>query len=755
MWLFQPFRLDVTNQCLWRGELRIPLMPKPFAVLQYLVEHAGRLVTQDELLAAIWPETHVQPDVLRRYILEIRRVLGDQAEAPRFIETLTKRGYRFIAEVTYDEAPTVLTPNGSAATNSRARMVVPAATAILAVAVLLCGGVLWRRQQALGLTQKGTIVLADFTNRTGDPVFDGTLRQGLAVQLEQSPFLSLVSEGQIQQTLRLMKQPADVKLSSEIAREVCQRTGSTMVLDGSIAQIGAQYSLILRAANCSSGESLTSTEVRASDKNHVLEALGKASSNIRKKLGESLAMVQKFNTPLVEASTSSLEALQVYSLGYKAQAAKGDSAAAAALYERAITLDPNFAMAYALLGASYWNLGENTLASENIRKAFELRAGVSEWERLQIESEFHSLVTDNLEKAKRASEVWAQTYPRDWVPRNHLGMVYSSLGQHDKALPIFREALRQYPQSALIYGNLIYCYIALNRLTEARATVEEAKANNPDSPGLRINLYRLAFLQNDVRQMEQQVAFGMGTPGLEDELLWNEASTAAYFGQLEKAQRLFRQAVASAERAEEKEAAAGYQADAALRAVLFGNRGNAAQQVASALHLSTGPDVQYRVALVLALAGDPAEARTLAEDLDKRFPEDTIVQFVYLPTLRAQLALGHNDAPRAIEALQAATPYELGGALYPAYVRGVAYLAAHRGGEAAAEFQKILDHRGIVLNLPIGALAHLEIGRAFAMQGDIVKARAAYQDLLTLWKDADPDVPILKQATAEFSKLKQ
>jgi eukaryotic-like serine/threonine-protein kinase len=607
------------------------------------------------------------------------------------------------------------------------------------------------------LTDKDAIVLADFTNSTADAVFDGTLRQGLSIQLEQSPFLSLVADQQIQQTLQMMGQKPNAKLTKEIARELCQRTGSTTVIDGSIAQIGSQYLLTLRAVNCATGKSLASTQAQASDKNHVLDALGKTASEIRNKLGESLSNVQSFNVPLQQATTPSLEALQAYSAGYQAAIGQGDFTAARHLFQQAIKLDSNFAMAYLGLGLSSGAVGETALASENIRKAYEMRAGVSEREKLWIESEYQ-YITGNLERSQQVFEVWAYTYPRDWVPRHELGVVYLQLGQYDKALAEFREALRLYPESALVYDQLVGTYTGLNRLEEVRATADEAKTKKIDSPELRVNLYTLAFLQNDAEGMAQQVALGKGNPGLENRLLGNEADTAAYFGRLEKARDFSRRAVASAERAEEKEAAAGYEADAALREALFGNEREARQMADAALRLSTGTgkDVQYGTGLAFASAGDATRTRTLADGLAKRFPEDTIVQFNYLPTMHAQLALNGNDSSKAIEVLQAAVPYELGtgGRLYPVYMRGEAYLVAHQGGEAAAEFQKIIDHRGIVLNEPIGALAHLQIGRAYAMQGDTAKAKEAYQDFLTLWKDADPNIPILIAAKAEYAKRK-
>jgi DNA-binding winged helix-turn-helix (wHTH) protein/tetratricopeptide (TPR) repeat protein len=766
MWQFPPFRLDAANQCLYRGETRVPLMPKPFAVLQYLVEHAGRLVTQNELLTAIWPETYVQPEVLRRYILEIRRVLGDQPEAPRFIETVPKRGYRFIAEVTVVEAETPINPAGPVNRHRAHPML--ATAALLGFGLLVAGGFLWSRLQPTRLTGRDTIILAEFTNATGDPVFDGTLRQGLAVQLEQSPFLSIVSDEQIQQTLRLMRLPPDARLTLQVAREVCQRTDSTVLLSGSIAQIGARYSLILKAVSCSAGDSVASTEVQASDKSHVLEALSKATSSVRGKLGESLATIQRFDTPLAQASTSSLEALKVYSLGLHEAVANGNSLVAIPLLQRATKLDPNFAIAYLTLGHTYWNVGETTLAAENIRKAFELRAGLTEGEKLRIESAYTSLVINNLEKARRAYEVWAQTYPRDWTPRNHLGVIYTVLGQHERALAEYLAALRIYPDSGLIRGNVIFSYLALDRPDEARSVLNEAGTKNPDLPSLLVLRYRLAFLRRDFNVMKEQVTLAAGKPGLEAQMLANEAASAAYFGRSERARMLSRQAVESAGRADEKEAAAGFEADAALREALFGSVGAAKNCASAALQLSPGPDVQYRAALALALVGDRVPPRALAqlprfwsaevglaENLDKRFPEDTIVQLMYLPVLRAQVCLNRDDASKAIDALQPALPYEVGAVLLPAYVRGLTYLAAHRGSDARAEFQKILDHRGVVFNSPIGALAHLQIARSLVMQGDSIGARSAYQEFLDLWKDADPDIPILRKARDESTKLSQ
>src|SRR5215472_13270190 len=616
-----------------------------------------------------------------------------------------------------------------------------------------------RRTQAL--TDKDTIVLADFDNKTGDAVFDDTLRRGLSVHMEQSPFLSIISDQQIQQSLQMMGQKPNAKLTPSLARELCQRTSSTAVLDGSIAQIGAQFLLTLKAVNCVNGQTIASTEAEAIDKNHILDALGKGSSEIRKKLGESLTTVRKFDTPLVEATTPSLEALKAFSLGLKALNG-GDFTASVAALERAIALDPNFALAYGLLSANYVNLGERSLAIENAKKAYELRERVTEREKFGIETAHQTLVTGDLEKARQTYEFWAQTYPRQPGPHFNLGNLYNSLGQHEKALAEARESFHLSSRESLDYGYLSFAYLMVGQLREASTTAEEALMKNLASPSLSQVIYALDFLQNDAAGMAEQVKSAAGKPGVEDALLEMEADTAAYAGRLEKARDLSQRAIASAERAKEKETAAGYEAQVALREALFGNVERARQRAAAVLKLSTGRDAQFATELALSLAGDAVQAQRLADKLERQFPEDTIVKFNYLPTIRAQIALNRNDASNAIEVLQAAAPYELGIegqgggftlALYPLYVRGQAYLAARRGNEAVAEFQKILDHPGIVINESIGALSHLLIGRALALGGDTAKARAAYQDFLTLWKDADPDIPILKQAKAEYAKL--
>jgi len=750
---FDQYAVDDREFRLSAGAVPVPLEPKSLRLLLYLVENRNRLVRKQELLDKVWPEAMVTENALTRSVGQLRKALNDDSHEPKFIETVPTAGYRFIAEVSVADGETIAPPKPQ----PHPQWASPQVLAWIAVATIAAAGsyLFFFHHNPKVLTEKDTVVLADFTNSTGDTVFDGTLRQGLSVQLEQSPFLSIVSDGRIRQTLKLMDQPADTKLTPEIARELCQRAGSEAVLDGSIAQIGTRYLLTLKAVLCSTGDTLASVEAQASDKNHVLDALGKTASEMRNKLGESLSTVQKFDTPLEQATTGSLEALQQYSLGRRVSAG-AHYAAAVPFYRRAISLDPKFAMAYARLGMNYRNLGENVLGAENNRKAYELRAQVSEWEKFYIDSHYHFVTTGNLEKAAQVCEIWAQSYPRDWVSRVDLADAYSKLGEYDKALSEALESVRLNP-TAIGYESLFHQYLDLDRLNEARLTAEEAQARKLESPVLHYGLYRLAFLQNDATGMAQQVVWARGRPGAENVVLDLEADTAAYSGKPGQARELSRRAVVAAKRAEETEVAAGYQANAALRDALFGNPAEARGRAADALDSSNGPAVQFLAALALAFAGDSVRAGTLADDLGNRFPEHTIVQSYYVPTIRAQLALSRNDPSRAIEILQAASPYELsaGGRLYPVYVRGEGYLAAHRGDKAAAEFQKILDQRGIVVNSPIGVLAHLGLGRAYALSGDKSKAKSAYQEFLSFWKDADPDpdIPILKQAKAEYAKL--
>jgi eukaryotic-like serine/threonine-protein kinase len=625
------------------------------------------------------------------------------------------------------------------------------------VAAMGLGGWFYDTRRAHALNETDTVVLADFTNKTGDEVFDDTLRQGLTVQLEQSPFLSLISDQRARQTLQMMGKPPDAKLMPEVARDLCTRTGSKVYLTGTISSLGSAYVLGINAVNCQTGDSLAQEQVTADSKEHVLTALGEASTKLREKLGESLKSVQKLATPIEQATTPSLEALQAFSLGRRTMMEQGNYAAAVPQFQRAIQLDPNLAMGYASLGTTYNNLGEKELAAENTRRAYELRGKVSEREKFYIESHYHHFVTGDLEKAKQVYELWAQTYPRETVPLINLGVLYQTLGQFEKALEDFKAAQRLTPNDAVAYQNLLTVFINLYRVKEARATAADAAAKKIDSPGIRLALYQLAFLETDDAGMAEQVKWAAEHAVDESALPCYEADTAAYVGQLNKARELSRQAVTQAQHAGRKERAAGCEAEAALREALFGNGGEARRFAANALRNSSGRDALFVAGLALALVGDTNQAAEVAEGMKVRFPEDTVVQFNYLPTLHGQIALNDGDKSRALEFLKTASPYEAGlpGAgsystnMYPVYVRGQALLALQQGGEAAAEFQKILNWPGVVGNEPIGALARLGLARARAMNGETAKARASYDDFLLLWKNADSGFPLVAAVQAE------
>jgi serine/threonine protein kinase/Tfp pilus assembly protein PilF len=626
---------------------------------------------------------------------------------------------------------------------------------------LAVGGLYWRSRAAVKLTDKDTLVLADFENKTEDPIFDGTLREGLAVQLQQSPFLTLLPGPEVRRTLQMMGRPADVRITPEMGREICEREGLKAYIAGKIAPMGSHYVLTLVAADAHTGAMLAHEQVEAANKEQVLGALSQAATQLRKQLGESLSSVEKHDTPVEQATTHSLDALQAYSSGYRTKDEKGDQAAVP-FFERAVQLDPKFAMAYALLGTSYQNLGERSRGAELVERAYELSEHVSEREKFYIDSYYFDLVTGDLDKARKVYEQWAQAYPREDKPVGNLGILYGYLGQYESGLVETRKALLLHPESSLRYANLVQNYLRLDRLSDAKSAAKEAQLKKLDSPYLCLYLYQIAFLDDDPSGMAQQVAWAAGKPGVEDILLSVEADSAAYSGQLKKARELAREAIASARRLGENETAAVYEADAALRESVFGNPADARQRADAALALSSNArDVEFAAALVLALSREVARAQTLADSLAKSFSQDTIVKFNYLPTIRAQLAVDHHDFSKAIEALNTAAPFEFGQpgdasfmpALYPVYVRGETYLAAHQGSQATAEFQKILDHPGVVLNEPIGALAHLGLAHAYVLQGETAKARAEYQDFLTLWKDADPDIPILIAAKSENARL--
>jgi len=709
---------------------------------------------------------------LSRNIFMLRKALGESPQDRRYIVTVPGRGYRLAEDVQLvgEHELTIV-----AASHSKVEVQVAQTkpwgwitAAVILLLALGAGTLRFFLHPSPVLSEKDTVVLADFANSTGDPVFDETLRQGLSVQLEQSPFLSLISDGRIQHTLGLMGRPTDARVTPDLAREICERTGSAAVLEGSIASLGSQYVLGLRAKNCRTGESLDEEQVHAAKKEDVLDALSEIAIKFRTRVGESLATVGKYDTPLADATTPSLEALKEYSAAMKVLHTSA-AEAALPLFKRAIELDPKFAIAHAYLGHSYGDIGESDLSANSTSTAYQLRDRASDREKFFIAATYDQQVTGNLEKAQETFELWERTYPRDIEPPGLLsGQIYPVFGKHEKAVEEAKKAIGLDPDFAFGYVNLATSYQFLGCLEEAEATLKQASDRKLEIPDGIAQGYDLAFVKGDQAEMERVSAVGHGKSGAEASISNKEAFVLAYSGHLQQARTRLQLAVDLAERAGQPERAAKLETGIALWDSFFGNAPAARRGAMEVLKLSKDRDVEYCAAFALALSGDAAGAQSVASDLEKRFPEDSAVRFTYLPVLRALLALNpgpqkQGEPAKAIERLQAAAPYELGvplswfaglcGVLYPVYVRGEAYLAAHQGVEAAAEFQKILDHRGIVASDPIGALAHWRLGRAYAMQGETAKAKGAYQDFLALWKDADPDIPILKQAKAEYAKL--
>ena len=630
----------------------------------------------------------------------------------------------------------------------------------IALLILAAGAFWWfkGRTKPVVLTDRDTVVVADFANSTGDPVFDDTLKQALSVSLRQSPFLNVLSDEKVAATLQLMTKPANTPLTPSVASELCERASSKAFIEGSIAGLGSTFVVGLKAVNCHTGDVLAQEQATAANKEKVLDALGEAAAKLRAELGESLSSVQKFDVPLAQETTPSLEALKAYSLSRKASAEKG-SAAAIPYLQRAVELDPNFASAYNGLGIMYSNLGQPSRSAEYLSKAFQLREHASEREKLHIASAYYQLVTGEQEKAAETFQEWIESYPRDAIAYTNLASTYTILAQYDKALDAGRQAEQLVPDNVITAENVTSAYLALNRFDDARKTLNDALAHKLDDDTFRIEIYGLDFLTGDAKGMADQVSWFEAKPELQHEILADEADTEAFYGHLQKARDLTRRAVDAAVRGGNRESAGLWQAAAAVREAYFGNLSEARQDAAAALNLSPGTrDVTAEAAFVYAESGDTARSDSLVQVLAKHFPLDTLAQSYWLPTIQAQVAYSKKNSSRAIEVLQAVTPLDFAGlsigCMLSVYSRGESDLASQQGSAAAAEFQKILDHRGLVQNCSTGALAHVGIARAEALAGDNAKARAAYQDFFTLWKDADPDIPILREAKSESDKLK-
>jgi eukaryotic-like serine/threonine-protein kinase len=789
---FGPFLLNPQKRIVLRDNEPIALTPKCFDLLLTLVEHAGEVLIKEELMETLWQDTVVEEGNLNRHISTLRRALGESPNDHRYIVTVPGRGYRFVANVeeVFDEELTAFCQdrgrNGSVETITEGHVkegglrsipspavMRPAKTGpsgrqwkrylIACAAASVTGAALLYAFQFRGrpaLTANDQILIADFSNATGDVVFDDTLKQALSVDLSQSPYLNILSDAKVRATLQLMTKPPDTELTDAVAREVCERAGGKAYISGSIARLETQYVVGLNAVDCATGDSIAREQVKAGSKDSVLHALDHAGSRLRERLGESLRTVREFDTPLVDATTPSLDALKAYSLGW--QKDQVNDAAAIPFFKRAIELDPEFASAYSGLAVCYKNMGESGLAREDFSKAFELCDHVSEREKLLISARYYNYVTGELPKAIDAYQLWAQAYPRDAAAHSNLGSLYGASGQFEKSIVETQEALRLDPDSGTNYSNLILAQAALDRLDDATETFHQAMERKIEDPIARVNWFGVAFVRGDKQEMEKQLSWSVARPEAEDNFLAAKSDADAYFGHARAAREDSNKAVDSALRNDEKEAAAQWKMDGAIREAEFGSLDIARAETRAALRLSSSHDTQILAALALARAGEMREAATLAADLEKRYPLDTLLNDYWIPVISASIEIARNNPARAIEVLERAAPYELaspvtwsglGGPLYPAYLRGNAYVLLHRGADAAIEYQKLVDHRGFMLACPLGALAHLGLARAYASSGDVFQARSSYQDFLSLWREADTDIPILEKAKAEYSKF--
>jgi eukaryotic-like serine/threonine-protein kinase len=759
---FDVFRVDPEREMLLRAGDPVPLPPKAFQVLLVLIRNSQDVVTKDDLMKQVWPDTFVEEANLSRNIFLLRKALGESPQDHRYVVTVPGRGYRLAERVR-------LVPNREAsivaATHSKIQLQVTESHhrwwfGISALLLLALGAIgIWGfGNRKPPLTDKDTVVLSEFTNSTGDPVFDETLRRGLAVQLAQSPYLTLVSDERMHRTLALMGQPSNTRISPDAARAVCERTASAAVLEGSINSIGNAYVLGLRATSCRTGDVLAEAQGQASRKEDVLGVLGQIASAFRQHLGESLSSITKYSMPLPDATTASLDALRAYSLGWRSTFGAAGPAEGIPFFKRAIELDPNFAMAYAMLGRIYGELGEANLSAEHTTKAFQMKERTSEPERYFITMNYEMQVTGNLEKAREAGELWVNAYPRDAHAMGLLSFIYQSLGHIDKAIVEGRTSIELDPDNVPGYANLAWAYVFAEQPQLAEEVIQQASRRRIEVPDLYILLYDLAFLKNDEEGMLRAAAMADGKPGSEHWMAARRACVLAYRGHLKEARESTRRAALLAEAAGQSDRAALYLAGLASREALFGNNEEATRAAGSALNLSRNRDVLYGAAFAFAWTGAERQSTAIIDELVQHYPEDTFVNGIYLPTLRAILARNHEDSLRADELLHFAAQYEMGvpgtwfgffGMMYPTYVRGMAYLDNHQGDKAAAEFRKIVDHRGFVASDPVGALAGLQLARSLSMQGKAAAAKSEYQSVNANWNGAVQDAPLIRQAKSE------
>lgn len=755
-------RFGVFEASLLSGELRkhgllVRVPGQPFKILTILLERPGEVITRDQLRQILWSaDTFVDFEHgLNSAVKKLREALGDSAENPRYIETLPRVGYRFIApvsssglEATVEPAPPPA-PAPTAVAHLRYRsapMLAVAATALLGV-----GGVIWYTlwHRPPLLTQQDSIVLADFENQTGDPAFDGTLKKVLEVEISQSPYLNILSDQDVRQTLAYMRRRPEEPITKQVGLELCQRSAAKAVVSGSIASLGNRYVLTLEALNCATGGVLAGTKAEAESKERVLRALDDTTATIRRKLGESLASIRKFGAPVEEATTGSLDALRMFTTGDELRR-QGKVAESIPFFKRATELDPQFTLAYGRLGAAYANLSESGLSKEYLGKAFQLRERTSERERLYLAARYYENVSGEAGKTIDNYEIWRTAYPRDWIPFNNLGNKFTDLGQYEKAIEAAREAVRLNPNHEFPYETLARAYKRANRYAEAKSISRAAIAKHLERWGIHGILYQIAFAEGDAGTMQRQVEWGIGK-STEDETLMYEAAAAATAGKLRDSRELWRHALAVARKNGFPDNAAAAVVSQGLVEAAFHNLTQAKERATAALTLE-GANVADDAALVLAQIGELTRAESLADDLVRRYPLDTLVNEVSVPRIRAAVEIRRGQPARAVDLLRSAAPYELRDFTVP-YIRGSAYLSAGLGTDAAREFQKIIKNQGIDPLSVYYPLAHIGLARAYALEGDQAGSRREYEQFFALWKDADQDIPILREARSAYAEL--
>jgi DNA-binding winged helix-turn-helix (wHTH) protein/tetratricopeptide (TPR) repeat protein len=757
---FGPFRVDEKRGVLLRDNQPVPLTAKCLETLIVLIERREQTVSKDVLMKTVWPDTFVEESNLTQHVSLLRKALGERPQDRRYIATVAGEGYKFVAPVTVtrnggsvpEEAPS----SGNVRSSTTAPRSRPKTLLLLALAVILATAAsLWlvhlRNERKLG--PKDSVLLTDFENSTGEPVFDGALKEGMSVELGQSPFLEMISADRVQETLRFMGRNPEERVVYPLAPELCERAGGRALVSGSISRLGSGYVLAVEAMSCADEVSIAREQVEVASRENVLPALEAVASKLRNKLGESLSSIQRFDKPIEQATTPSLEALKAYSLGLEHRT-QGAEKEAIPLFQHAVELDPKFAMAYAQLGAVYNNLGETDRATEYLKRAYGLRTNLSEREKLFLTARYQTVVTGETDQAIETYQVWGQMFPRDWIPFNSLSARYQVIGQYEKAVDAATEALKLQPNHYSPYANLALSYLSLNRFDDAVRVAKDAEAAKRDSLYSHRVLFEIAFLKHDQPAMQRELDWAKNNDR-ENDLLIAQAFAFMSAGKVRAARQLFERSWAASERNGLNDDAAYAMALESLAEADFGNFREARTRAAAALRLGKGIDARETAAEALAVAGDIRQARTIADQLHARYPQHQPLNAASLTTIAASIELQQKRPANAIRILENAAPYDLSefSNLSPIYIRGKAHLEAHHGEDAAATFQKILDHSGIDVTSQRHPLAQLGLARAYAETGDTQRALQAYEAFFALWSEADPDIPVLRSAKLEYGRL--